>query len=45
MCWTPEWAEARAMRREELATMPVEVEQLQSYPRMQVLVAIATDLV
>ncbi|NMD23578.1 MAG: M20/M25/M40 family metallo-hydrolase, partial [Actinobacteria bacterium] len=27
LCWTPEWAEARAMLREELATMPVEVEQ------------------
>ena len=27
LCWTPEWAEARAMFREELSTLPVEVEQ------------------
>jgi len=27
LCWTPEWAEARAMLREELSTLPVEVEQ------------------
>lgn len=27
LCWTPEWAEARALLREELATLPVEVEQ------------------
>ena len=27
MCWTPEWAEARALLREELSTLPVEVEQ------------------
>jgi len=27
LCWTPEWAEARAMLREELTTLPVEVEQ------------------
>ena len=27
LCWTPEWAEARAMLREELSTLPVTVEQ------------------
>ena len=27
LCWTPEWAEARALLREELAGLPVEVEQ------------------
>ena len=27
LCWTPEWAEARAMLREELSTLPVDVEQ------------------
>jgi N-carbamoyl-L-amino-acid hydrolase len=27
LCWTPEWLEARALLREELATLPVEVEQ------------------
>ncbi|MEQ1702811.1 MAG: M20/M25/M40 family metallo-hydrolase, partial [Ilumatobacteraceae bacterium] len=27
LCWTPEWAEARALLREELSTLPVEVEQ------------------
>jgi len=27
LCWTPEWAEARAFLREELSTLPVEVEQ------------------
>lgn len=26
LCWTPEWLEARALLREELATLPVEVE-------------------
>ncbi len=27
LCWTPEWVEARALLREELATLPVTVEQ------------------
>lgn len=27
LCWTPEWAEARALLREELSTLPVTVEQ------------------
>lgn len=27
LCWTPEWVEARTLLREELATLPVEVEQ------------------
>ena len=27
LCWTPEWLEARALLREELATLPVTVEQ------------------
>lgn len=27
LCWTPEWVEARALLREELSTLPVEVEQ------------------
>ncbi len=27
LCWTPEWLEARALLREELATLPVEVDQ------------------
>ncbi len=27
LCWTPEWVQARALLREELATMPVTVEQ------------------
>ena len=27
LCWTAEWAEARAMLREELSTLPVTVEQ------------------
>ena len=26
LCWTPEWLEARALLREELATLPVEVD-------------------
>ena len=26
LCWTPDWLEARALLREELATLPVEVE-------------------
>ncbi len=27
LCWTPEWLEARALLREELATLPVDIEQ------------------
>ena len=27
LAWTPEWLEARALLREELATLPVEVDQ------------------
>ena len=27
LCWTPEWVEARALLREGLSTLPVEVEQ------------------
>lgn len=27
LCWTPEWVQARALLREELATLPVTVEQ------------------
>jgi len=27
LCWTPEWTEARALLREELTTLPVDVDQ------------------
>jgi beta-ureidopropionase / N-carbamoyl-L-amino-acid hydrolase len=26
LCWTPEWLEARALFRETLSTLPVEIE-------------------